>query len=323
MGTKSETILANPERARDGTSWIYAHETGFRPYAFNLPRRALFVEFINVVIDKLITTGGGLQYLGPMITTSLEAARVSLTIPNPIEIQNPVDDTLFDGPLLHPVLNLNSIVLPTFKALGTSIKAVIRFVIPPHLLLLGRMRQLYFHQADFLSRGYFASAEAQKVFAEITKLWNTALNSTAGAPLVPTSWYKQFSAAHSTVEKAYCDSKNPDAMLGPLGVPEGVSPATLPGENPGCFNMSDVLEAFTIAWQEDHNITHPDYVGQIYKYNVTHPEDVGASKRPRVLLDPTGEFIGTGTGWLIHIGPVSDRCQTSVMPDAQSMSQCE
>ena len=32
-------------------------------------------------------------------------------------------------------------------------------------------------------------------------------------------------------------------------------------------------------------------------------------------------FLGTGTGWLIRIGPVSDRCQTSVMSGAQSMSQ--
>ena len=33
--------------------------------------------------------------------------------------------------------------------------------------------------------------------------------------------------------------------------------------------------------------------------------------------------VATGTGWLIRIGPVSDRFQTSAMPDAQSISQCE
>ena len=32
--------------------------------------------------------------------------------------------------------------------------------------------------------------------------------------------------------------------------------------------------------------------------------------------------IGTGTCWLVRIGPVSDRYQISVMPDAQSMPQC-
>ena len=34
------------------------------------------------------------------------------------------------------------------------------------------------------------------------------------------------------------------------------------------------------------------------------------------------EYVGAGTGWLIRIGPVSDRFQTSAMSDAQSMSQC-
>ena len=35
----------------------------------------------------------------------------------------------------------------------------------------------------------------------------------------------------------------------------------------------------------------------------------------------TKKCVGTGTGWLIRIEPVSDQCQTSVMPDAQPMSQ--
>ena len=34
-------------------------------------------------------------------------------------------------------------------------------------------------------------------------------------------------------------------------------------------------------------------------------------------------ILGRERVGFIHIGPVSDRCQTSVMPDAQSMSQCE
>ena len=56
------------------------------------------------------------------------------------------------------------------------------------------------------------------------------------------------------------------------------------------------------------------------------PVVVGKVVPTAVVFPEEEEQVGTGTGWLIlyrtGFGPVSDRFQTSVMSDTQSMSQC-
>lgn len=106
--------------------------------------------------------------------------------------------------ILHPVYEVSKLIVPSFAVLGTQLNVKIRFLIPPHFVLLERIHQIYFHRAKILAAGYYAAGEDRSVFDKMlalyVKVWNTT-------ETMPTDYWHLFQSAIDSMEMQYCHGK--------------------------------------------------------------------------------------------------------------------
>ncbi|CAD7948321.1 unnamed protein product [Amoebophrya sp. A120] len=200
QGTHSRSIFQNPDRRGTDESFlnVFPFEHGWQLFQYEWPRRAVVLDFYSAVDGKLLTTSTD--------SSGLEV-RDELNLKDPpdsthYEIKQ-TDTQNYDIYLLHPVYDVSKLILPSFAILGTILKAKIRFLIPPHLVLLDRIHQIFFHQEAILAAGYFASGYDRTRFLELqtlyTKIWNTT-------ETLPGSWFHLMHDVVNSMDLQYCSN---------------------------------------------------------------------------------------------------------------------
>eukprot|EP00392_Amoebophrya_sp_AT5.2_P012030 g12124.t1 len=296
QGTYSRSIWENPERRNTDETFlnVFPFEHGWSLFQYELPRRAMVLDFYNAVDGKLLTTTS--DSLSLEFRDALNAddpvTRSHFVVPFSYETgakdadgKAVLEEGAYPVHLLHPVYDIAKLNVPSFAVLGTILKVKIRFMIPPHLVLLDRVHQIFFHKDKIKKAGYFASGEDAAVLAKLETLYVQVWNTTDA---LPADFYHTFQAAVDSMELQYCQGKSLQDLKDEAASYSTKTTTTTVGwgvpQNHPCVNMQELMTQYYYYFQEQTG-------AKLFKYKPRLEDEVSLgqpyTKDPENLANDT------------------------------------